>query len=86
MTKDVTEKFAESLKTITDLQQEVMKGFFTTATNSTKNLMTNPFEGLTNQKEIYENTVKFHTACIQYHNSILSMLEAINSLNPIKNK
>lgn len=84
--KNMTEQFAESVKTITDIQQEAMKNFFTIATNSTKNLMTNPFEGMTNQKEIYENTVKFHTACIQYHNSILNMLEAINSLNPIKNK
>lgn len=86
MTETINEKMTESLKTITDFQQEVMKNFFTVATNSTKNLMNNPFEGMTGQKEIYENTVKFHTACIQYHNSILSMLEAINSLNPIKNK
>ena len=84
MKNNVTEQFTESFKTITDLQQEVMKGFFNSATNSTKNLMTNPFEGMSNSNEIYENTVKFHTACIQYHNSILNMLEAINSLNPIK--
>jgi hypothetical protein len=79
-----TENFTESLKNIADLQKEAMKNFFTFTTNSTNNLFANPFEGMPNQSEIYENAVKFHTACIQYHNSILSMLEAMNALNPVK--
>jgi hypothetical protein len=47
---------------------------------------TSPFENMTNATEIYENTVKFHTACIQYHSSVLNILETMNSLNPVNNK
>lgn len=30
-----------------------------------------------NNKEILENTIKFHKAAVDYHNSIVSMLEAV---------
>jgi hypothetical protein len=78
--KTTTEAIAESVKTFTDMQKEMMNGMFTE--NPFK--IENPFAKMTNQSDMYENTVKFHTACIQYHNSVLNMLEAMNALNPIK--
>lgn len=77
-----TEKFNETVKTITELQKEMFTGMFGTAPFNVEN----PFKTIPNSTEIMENTVKFHTACIQYHNSILNMLEAMQALNPIKTK
>ena len=74
------EKIKDTVKTFTDLQNEILKGFFGDFSSPVKN----PFENLANPSEIYENTVKFHTACIQYHNSVLNILETMNALNPIK--
>lgn len=82
MTETVKDKMNESVKSFLDLQNEVMSNFFGTAPLK----FTSPFEGMPNPNEIYENTVKFHTACIQYHNSVLNILDTMNSLNPVKNK
>lgn len=82
MTETVKEKMNESVKSFLDLQNEVMNNFFGTSPLK----FTSPFEGMPNPNEIYENTVKFHTACIQYHNSVLNILDTMNSLNPVKNK
>ena len=74
--KTTTEAIAESVKTFNGM----FNGMFTE--NPFK--IENPFAKMTNHTDMYENTVKFHTACIQYHNSVLNMLEAMNALNPIK--
>jgi hypothetical protein len=78
--KTTTEAIAESVKTFTEMQKEMINGMFTE--NPFK--IENPFSKISNSTEIMENTVKFHNACIQYHTSVLSMLEAMNALNPIK--
>ena len=82
MNQHVKEKFTESVKSFVDLQNEVMTNLFGTSPMK----FTTPFENMTNATEIYENTVKFHTACIQYHTSVLNILETMNSLNPVNNK
>jgi hypothetical protein len=78
--KTTTEAIAESVKTFTEIQKEMFNGMFTE--NPFK--IENPFSKVPNSTELMENTIKFHTACIQYHNSILNMLEAMNALNPVK--
>ena len=78
--KNTTEVIAESAKKFADFQKEMFNGMFT----ETPFKIENPFSKMPNSTEIMENTIKFHTACIQYHNSILNMLEAMNSLNPLK--
>lgn len=78
--KNTTEKIAESVKTFTDFQKEMFNGMFT----ENPFTMENPFSTITNHTEILENTIKFHKASIDYHTSIISMLEAMNALNPVK--
>ena len=45
-------------------------------------LKSNPFEIFgkmaTNSQEIMKNNIKYHKACVSYHQSITDMLEAIN--------
>ena len=78
--KNTTERIAESVKTFTEIQKDLINGMFTE--NPFK--VENPFSAITNHNEILENTIKFHKASIDYHTSIISMLEAMNSLNPVK--
>lgn len=78
MNQNVQEKFTDSVKSFVDLQNEVMTNLF----GASPLKFTPPFENMPNPNEIYENTVKFHTACIQYHNSVLNILDTMNSLNP----
>jgi hypothetical protein len=78
--KNTTERIAESVKTFTEIQKEMFNGMFTE--NPFK--VENPFSTITNHNEIMENTIKFHTASIDYHKSIITMLEAMNALNPVK--
>ena len=80
--KNTTEAIAESVKTFTDMQKEMINGMF----KDSPFKIENPFSKLPNSTEIVENTVKFHTACIQYHNSVLNIIEAMQALNPVKNK
>jgi hypothetical protein len=84
LTENLTEKFNESVKNFTELQNQMINGFFFPGVNAST--VKNPFENLPNANEIYDNTVKFHNACIQYHTSILTAMEALNSLNPVTNK
>ena len=78
--KNTTEKIAETVKTFTEIQKDMINGMF--GENPFK--LENPFSTITNHTEILENTIKFHKASIDYHTSIISMLEAMNSLNPVK--
>lgn len=78
--KKAIETMTEQFSTFAEMQKTMFDGMF--GENPFK--IENPYLNFKNPTEIYENTVKFHTACIQYHNSVLSMLEAMNSLNPIK--
>jgi hypothetical protein len=82
MNPNVKEKITESVKSFVDLQNEVMTNLFGTSPLK----FTAPFENIPNPNEFYENTVKFHTACIQYHNSVLNILDSMNSLNLVNNK
>lgn len=78
--KTTTEAIAESAKKFAELQKEMITGMF----GDSPFKITNPFENLSNPTDVYENTVKFHTACLEYHKSVLNMLEAMNALNPLK--
>ena len=78
--KNTTEAIAESVKNFTEFQKEMMNGFV----GSNPFSLENPFIKFANSNEIMENTIKFHKASIDYHNSIISMLEAINAVNPLK--
>lgn len=52
-----------------------------------KKMFSNPFETFTNvvgnSSEIMKNNMKYHKACIAYHQSIHDMMEAIDANSKI---
>lgn len=72
------EIFGEMMKSFLGTQQQVMDAMGKMHEN-----VKSPADFMKNYNKVVENSVKFHTAAIKYHEAVAEMMESMNAIRDV---